>query len=425
VAAAGIALALAQVVGLGPLVAGGRGFDLLPVYGGGLYRVDALAVVLGVVWALAVGLGWPRRAGPLPALLVVVGLLHVAYAREPMLLYLGWELAGLGLVVAGGVAARSVVVPLLASGVPLLVAWLLGLVPALSPPPGGDPRSWPAAVAVALGLVVLMRSGVPMLGGWLRPLSARAPFPAALYVMAGPAVLARSLVPAPWDAPGSWALALLGAAGVVAALLALVWGGRGLPAAASVLASGAVMGLGLASGSSVAAVGAVLLLVVGPVWLCAQPLGGRAWGALLLAGTAPAAWALGQGAAAVGYTVVLVIAVGGLVLLALLLAAGNEDRQLTGAATVAGVLLVFAALYPQVAVEWIARPAVGSMAGGVGVPSALLTNWGTGLALRAPDETLRAALPATGIALALLLAWAVVRWLKMLAGRATRRSEGR
>jgi hypothetical protein len=409
---------------MGLLAAGGRGFDLLPVLGGGLYRVDALGVTLGVVWALAVGLGWPRQAGRLPALLLVVGLLHVAYAREPLLLYLGWELAGLGLVLAAGIAPRSVTVPLFASGVPLLLASLLGLLPALAPPPGGDPLPWPAALTVALGLVVLMRSGVPLLGRWVKPLSDRAPFPAALYVLAGPAVLARALVPAPWDAPGGWALALLGAAGMVGALLARAWGERGLPAA-SVLAAAALMGLGTAPVSAVTAVGAVLLLVVGPVWLCCRTLGSRAWGALLLVGAAPGAWLVGQGAAAAGYAVVPVIAVGGLVLLALLLVPDGDGGKLTWAGMPAGALLALVAVYPQAAVEWVARPAAGAMAGGVGVPSGLLTNWGVGLALRAPDETLQAALPATGVALAVLVAWALLRWLKLLAGRAARRPEGR
>lgn len=418
-------LALVQAVVLGPLVAGGRGMDMLPAFAGGLYRVDALGVVLGVTWVLAVGLGWPRNAGWVPALLLVIGLLHVAYAREPLLLYLGWELAGLALVLAAGVATWRTLVPLFASGVPLLVAWLLGLVPLLSPPPGGDPRPWPAAVAVVLGIVVLMRSGVPPFGGWLRPLVTRAPFLVALYVLAAPAVLARTLVPAPWDALGGWALALLGAAAMVGTLLVLIWGERELPAASSTLAAAAVMGLGLASISPVAAVGAVLLLVAGPVWLCARPLGWRAWGALLLAGGGAGAWVLGQGAATVGYAIVPVIAVGGLVQLALVLAAERDDERLTWAALAGGVLIALVAVYPQAAVEWVARPVVAAMAGGVGVPSALLTNWGLGLALRAPDETLSAALPAAGIALAVLVAWAVLRWLKPLAGRATYRPDGR
>ena len=420
VAVPGVAVALAQAVGLGLLVAGGRGFDLLPVLGGGLYRVDALGVALGTVWALAVGLGWPRSAGRLPSLLLLAGLLHIAYAREPLLLYLGWELAGLALVLAAGVAARSAPAVLLASGVPLLVAWLLSLLPAFSPPPGGDPHPFPAAVAVTLGLVVLIRSGVPVLGWWLRPLSSRAPFPAALYVLAGPAVLARALVAAPWDAFGGWALALLGAAGMVGALLTLVWGEAGVVGAATVLAAGIVMGFGLASVSPPAAVGSAVLLLIGPVWLCAAMLGRRAWAALLLAGAAPGAWLLGQGAQAGGYTVVLAIAPGGLALLALLLARGGEGPRLNWPAVAAGVLLSLVAVYPQAAVEWVGRPAVGAMAGGVGVPSGLLSNWGIGLALRAPDETLRATLPVTGIALAVLIAWAVLRWLKLLAGREER-----
>jgi hypothetical protein len=207
---------------------------------------------------------------------------------------------------------------------------------------------------------------------------------------------------------------------MVGALLALVWGEAGAAGAATVLAAGIVMGFGLASVSPVAAVGSVLLLLMGPVWLCTAALGQRARAALLLAGAAPGAWLLGQGAQAAGYTVVLAIAPGGLALLALLLAREGERPRLTWSAVAAGVLLSLVAVYPQAGVEWVARPAVGAMAGGVGVPSGLLSNWGVGLALRASDETLRAALPATGVALAVLSVWAVLRWLKVLAMREER-----
>jgi hypothetical protein len=136
-------------------------------------------------------------------------------------------------------------------------------------------------------------------------------------------------------------------------------------------------------------------------------------------------WLLGQGAATVGYAVVPVIALAGFALLALLLARGGDGVRLTWAALVAGVLLVIVAAYPQAAIDWAARPAVGAMAGGVGVPSALLTNWGLGLAVNAPNEAIVAALPATGVALAVLVAWALLRWLKLLAQRATRHPEDR
>jgi hypothetical protein len=75
------------------------------------------------------------------------------------------------------------------------------------------------------------------------------------------------------------------------------------------------------------------------------------------------------------------------------------------------------AIYPQAAVEWVLRPAVGAMAGGVGFPSMLVANWGLGLTVESAQEHVLAALPATGIALALFLAWVALYWLRALARR--------
>jgi hypothetical protein len=75
-----------------------------------------------------------------------------------------------------------------------------------------------------------------------------------------------------------------------------------------------------------------------------------------------------------------------------------------------------------VVVEWFARPAVGAMAGGVGTTSNLVSRLGLGLVSIRPDESLSAALPATGIALAVFLAWVALYWLRGLLIAITNRS---
>ena len=72
------------------------------------------------------------------------------------------------------------------------------------------------------------------------------------------------------------------------------------------------------------------------------------------------------------------------------------------------------AVYPQLVVEWIARPAAQAMAGGVAAATDLVSNWGIGLQVVSPAEVVLAALPATGIAVAVFLAWAVLYWVRLM-----------
>src|SRR5438270_6842767 len=98
-----VGLALLQLLFFAPTVWGGRALDLASVTGGrALFRVDGLGLAFGVAWTLGMAL---LLAGSAPeervpgglAALMTVGLLSVAYAREPLVFYLGWEVAGLTL----------------------------------------------------------------------------------------------------------------------------------------------------------------------------------------------------------------------------------------------------------------------------------------------------------------------------------------
>jgi hypothetical protein len=91
---------------------------------------------------------------------------------------------------------------------------------------------------------------------------------------------------------------------------------------------------------------------------------------------------------------------------------------------IALIVLGLAALFPQVAVESVLRPVVQAMAGGVGALAGISPDWGVGLAVKSPDGVALAALPATGIGLALFLAMVSLYWLKRLAARLLRRHAG-
>lgn len=51
-------------------------------------------------------------------------------------------------------------------------------------------------------------------------------------------------------------------------------------------------------------------------------------------------------------------------------------------------------------------------------------DWGVGMLVRTAQGTVTAALPDTGLALAVFLAAVVLYWLKQAAGRATRQADG-
>jgi len=53
----------------------------------------------------------------------------------------------------------------------------------------------------------------------------------------------------------------------------------------------------------------------------------------------------------------------------------------------------------------------------VGALTSLRTDWGVGLAVVSGQEALVAALPATGVAVAFFIAWALLFWLKQIAAR--------
>ena len=77
---------------------------------------------------------------------------------------------------------------------------------------------------------------------------------------------------------------------------------------------------------------------------------------------------------------------------------------------------IFVGVYPQALIEWVARPAVTSMPGGVGALRELTSEWGVGVEINSPTQTF-AALPATGMALGVALALVALYWLKLLVGR--------
>jgi hypothetical protein len=246
-----------------------------------------------------------------------------------------------------------------------------------------------------------------------------------LYLAAAPLVLAKALVSAPWDPYGVWTLALLGTIGLTGAVLSTFWNIHPPAVIPTAVVATSIIAFGLASPSPLAALGAVPLLLAAALWPVLRALSSVRPYALLLAGLLSAVWLLSQGALDLRYNLIGVALLPALAILALLAASASDkasghSRSATVAALVAAILLALAAIYPQALIEWVARPAVSAMAGGVGVPSALVRDWGVGLLIRSPDETILAALPATGMALAVFLAWLPLYWLKRLARNAKR-----
>jgi len=425
-------LAALQLVLFLPQVSGGRALDFT------LFRVDALGLAFGVAWSLALGMrnvedegrrtkdeGARAETGPNGTfriqggltLLFTAGLLAMAYAREPLVLLVGWEIAGLALWLSmrelgGDTMRRALSIHL--PGLLLLGAIVLGSVGPFVPPQGGEASPWPLFVAVSFGVVALWRAscwlfwGQGSSGGPARPL-------VSLYVLVAPFLLAKALVAAPWDAFGVWSLALIGTVGLLGLLVAVLLGADPAMAAVAACAAIGVAGLGLAPASPLAAAGAVALALAAPFWAAVSTWIYR--GALLLAGALLGIWLVSEGALDARYRLVAAILLPALLLLAY--RAGKvpsaEYRVPSGAGWILGAfLLVAVAVYPQAAVKWVIRPVVGAMAGGVAFPSALVTNWGPGLTVQAAEEQIVASLPATGIALAVFLAWVTLYWLRAL-----------
>ena len=198
------------------------------------------------------------------------------------------------------------------------------------------------------------------------------------------------------------------------------------------LAAMALIGLGLAPASPMAAMGAILLVGLGAFLPLVSLLDGNEpylrWArAATVAASVPGVWLVVQGAVEARYIVTAVVILPALMLAAYVGANGLRGGAGVSKAVLFAALLALAAIaaYPQAAVEWFARPAVGAMAGGVGASSRLVSEWGLGLVSTGHDESLTAALPATGVALAAFLAWVALYWLRGLLTAITNRAEKR
>jgi hypothetical protein len=467
-----IALTLGQVVFFGPVVGAGTALDVAPLPEP-VYRVDGLGVVLGVGWCVAVALSAllmrdalreSKWAGVFVCL-VTVGMLNAFYARLPFLLYLGWELAGLGLWLAlrrdrpatevAGYGYKACLRGLLGQtrwvlhilGWPLLVAILISLIVPFAPPVGGIASAWAMPVTVALGVVVLIRSGCASFDGWMCKADAESngrygPL-LALYAVSAPMLLAKMLVAAPWDPGGAWALALIGMAALLGSVISPLFRDRGYTSltVASIFSAAAVVGFALSPGSPIASAGAIALMLCGLVGVAvisdaAHPVSLGVTSATLLLGALPGVWMLSQGALGLGYGVVAAVLLPAIAILIVLTArrpvvqAGAAGEGGSRAAPtnitqtpnpqplipihIVALLLGLSAVYPQALAEFVLKPAVGAMAGGVGALSMLTSDWGVGVSVASTQGTMLAALPATGIAVAVFLAWVALYWLRQI-----------
>jgi hypothetical protein len=231
------------------------------------------------------------------------------------------------------------------------------------------------------------------------------------------------LVGGRWDGWGTWVLALMGTAGLLVITWQSVWKGIGDDGVVGALAMVSVIGFGLATLSPMAGVGAVVLMALAAIVAgsASGMVGARYEGAVVLAGSVVGLWLVAQGALTARYGLVAVI-----VLPAAMLVAGiwmngkDKDKEVSrGKArwtVVVAVLLVVSAVFPQAVIEGFGRPVVEALAGGVGAPVGLVSNWGLGLQVVSPSEVVLAALPATGIGVAVFVAWVVLYWGKRVVG---------
>jgi hypothetical protein len=252
---------------------------------------------------------------------------------------------------------------------------------------------------------------------------------AGLYVLFMPALLAKALVAAPWEPVGVWALALLGTIGLLGAIGAVVFSFRRTNVAvlAFALASITMVAFGLAPGSPLAAAGGLAIMLIGSLWV---PLAGvQTWGQYraftLVIGAFAGVWLISQAALNMGYGVVVALMLPSLLALMLVIARNEISKDTLSRAAIASgsfiaLLLIIGATYPQILVQVVLRPAVQSMAGGVPALSTLRVDPGVGLLVFAPQGTILASLPATGIAVAVLLAFVTLYWLKKLVMRLAR-----
>ena len=402
------------------------------------YRADALALAFGVVWSLSFALpavtrGSSARQIAAPLLLILVGGLAAAYAGNLTAFWLGWEVAGLGLWLALSPTSpherRRLGLTLHAPGWILLVlAVLPGSAFPLVPPAGGAAQVWSLPVTLALGAVALARSGCWPFQAWVlhaaQGVAPRCRLMLALYMVCAPYILARALVAARWDAVGAWSLVLLGTlAFMVGSTASLAKGDKGLPAAT--YAGTAIAGFGLATSAPLAAAGAVVLLLAG-VLAPALSAHGTITRKVSLLVSLPGLWAISQAALTSGYGLVATALLPAWVVLALPqktgeAAKGEPARPGSGRGKLLTLLTAIAAFaavfFPQLLLEYVLRPVIGAMPGGVGALFAARTEWGLGVLAVAADSTLLAAWPATGIAVALGLALVTLYWLQRLGSR--------
>lgn len=430
-------LALLQL-SLLPAVGSGRELDVL-----GQVHADALGVAFGVAWTLALAsaawlasgdaiAGWARLTWE-PAV-IAIGLLVTAYSGNQAILVLGLGTAGTGtwraLVTMGSTQSKSVLRAVLV-GVALLIAAtaLSGTVRDYTPPAGGTAQSWTWYVATAVVLSVAASAGCLQL--FARPggdsaAGGRASTVRGIYVMAAPYVLAKMLVGAAWEPAAAWVV-VLGGLLILLAGAYLTFAGRDQRRpVATTLAGAAVVGLGLGSSAAMAAGGAIWLMLAG--LLCLLPVPGALWRAVTLAAVVPGVWLVTQGALYTGYGVAAVLILPAC-LFAVLWSADDGTRiqrvplPARIAAFIATATAIAAAIYPQAGVEWIVRPVITALAGGVGALPASQVDWGVGIAFRSAQETLQAGLPVTGIAVGLLITAAFLYWLKQLAAHFIRRAD--
>lgn len=433
-----MAVAGLQLLFFLPVVEGGSALDVAAWSGGPLLlRVDRLSLLFGVVWAVALALAVPAVEGSDKrwAWLVTLGLLGAAYAREPILFYLGWEVAGLGVWLSApiGEGGRAKVAALVhGPGLALLALVVMGGAGAFVPPEGGAGREWTLAAVLLMAVAAGGRAIAPILYSGLKiDTGERGWLMLAVFGSTGPFLLAKALVEARWDDWGVWALTLVGTAGLLAVAV-VAWTRATWPVPlGGAVAAVAIIGLGVAPVSPVAAMGAVLLVGLGAFLPLLSALDENAqwrqWAmGAAVAASAAGAWMVVQGALGSRYAVTGVV-----VLPVLVLVAGYVGVNRGGGGMGAHRWVLVAALvglsamavYPQAEVEWFARPAVGAMAGGVDASSGLVSEWGLGLVARGPAELLTAALPVTGIAVAAFVAWVVLYWLRgLLAALIKRRS---
>jgi hypothetical protein len=317
------------------------------------------------------------------------------------------------------------------AGVPLLAAILLGLVTPFAPPIGGAAEPWHPAIVLVLAAVVLLRIWLALLT--VPTTTHHSPLIAHhwLYAMAAPILLVKALVAAPLDPFGIWILALLG----TVILLVGIWltlahaPPRQIQAFGAVWTGCIIVALGLASGTPLAAAGAVWLMLVGAGMTATMrqlrrtvyvSTGTRRFAGIIVAMALPGIWLIAQGALDLRYGLVAA-----LLLPCLLVALQSRRSGETISYQLPSALAVFAlaiAAYPQLPVEIAVRPAVQAMAGGVRALSTLADDWGVGLMVRPSQASLAAGLPATGMMLAIFLAFVTLYWLRRLARAISRRA---